>query len=84
MTGQEKLLEEIRDELRRQRIGDELWSTKDIATYIQLSVSSVEKRIINKPHFPVAIVLPTTENGGSKRWKAAEVKAFFMKHREAK
>ncbi|RXJ70673.1 hypothetical protein CS022_22680 [Veronia nyctiphanis] len=80
----DKLAEAILAELRFQgRQDDALWDASDIAHYMKLSKSTVQCRIICKPHFPRALKVPTTDNGGGRRWLAREVKQWVMRFREA-
>ncbi len=76
------LLGRIYDELRRHRVSDDLWTAHDVATYLQFSVGTVRNRVLPHPTFPRAAVIPTTEEGGSRRWVAGEVKAWAKRHRE--
>ncbi|MFD2177421.1 hypothetical protein [Veronia pacifica] len=71
----DKLAEAILAELRFQGSQDNaLWDASDIANYM-------ECRIICKHHFPRALKVPTTNNGGGRRWLAREVKQWVMKFR---
>lgn len=78
----ETVLHEILAELRRQRIGDDLWKADDIADYLKLSLATVRNRVVTNPTFPAAVTIPTTEEGGSRRWVAKEVKAWATKWRQ--
>jgi len=62
---------------------DTLWDMKAIGKYMRLSVSTVQQRVITTNGFPRAIKLPTTNNGGQRRWKPTEIKAWADRHRES-
>lgn len=74
-------LNAILDELQRQRVKDDLWTADDIATYLKLKKSTVQQRILKSVGFPRPVILPTTAEGGSKRWVADEVKQWPKKNR---
>lgn len=61
---------------------DTLWDMKAIGRYMRLSVPTIQQRVITKPGFPRAIKLPTTDNGGQRRWEPKEVKAWASRFRE--
>ena len=64
-------LTEILEELRYQgRKDDALWDANDIARYARLTKSTVQSRILCRENFPRAIKIPTTDNGGGRRWLA--------------
>lgn len=58
----------------------ELWTVDDMASWLQLSVSSVKQSVIARPGFP-APVMPTGVDGAAKRWLASEVTQWVMQHR---
>jgi len=62
---------------------DTLWDMKAIGKYMRLSVSTVQQRVVTIQGFPRAIKLPTTDNGGQRRWQPAEIKAWAGRHKEA-
>lgn len=69
--------------LERSMLSDNtLWDMNDIAAYMRLSKSTVQQRVINITGFPRAIKLPTTDNGGQRRWQPNEVKAWAKRYRE--
>lgn len=76
------LLQGILDELRRSRF-DDIWTAHEIADYLKTSLGSVQARVVTHPTFPAPIRLPTTKNGGTRRWIAKEVKAWALKHKSA-
>ena len=79
----DNLLYEILNELkRRDYLSSELWDVNDIAKFLRLSKSSVQSRIICRQDFPRCVIIQTTNNRGTRRWLAKEVKAWSMKHRE--
>jgi hypothetical protein len=61
----------------------DLWNVETIASYLKRSISGVRERIVCQPSFPVAIRIPTgSGQRGHALWKAAEVIAWAMSHRE--
>ena len=79
----EKYLLEILNELRRQNKDNrELWQTDDIADYVGLRPSTVHSTLLPRKDFPRAVIIPTTEDGGGRRWYAADVKNWIKKNRE--
>lgn len=76
----------ILDEIRAQNQNDQdLWDAESIGRYMGLKKSTVQSKILCKETFPTAIRLPTSEKGlGGRRWLAAEVRAWVMKHKEAR
>jgi len=73
-------LKELIDVLKRIEISDEtLWDAGDIATYLRLSKSSVQSRIIPKSGFPRAIRLGEIRG---RRWQPKEVKEWVKRLRE--
>ena len=80
---QEKILFEILSELKKQNIPNlELWRADDIARYMRLTRCSVQSRIICRIDFPRAVRIPTTGNGGGRRWYAKEIKEWLKRNRE--
>lgn len=77
----QKGLAAILDELRSQRVNNDLWTASDIADYLKLKKSTVQQRILKSDGFPRPTTLPTTAEGGSKRWIADEIKQWSRKHR---
>jgi len=76
-------MKEIITLLKRSTLPDNtLWDLGDIGTYMNLSKSSIQRRIVNKSGFPRAIRLPTESGQGGRRWKPQEVKDWTMRHRE--
>ncbi|MBS9782026.1 MAG: hypothetical protein KGV56_05965 [Gammaproteobacteria bacterium] len=59
---------------------DDLWDRGDIANYLKLSKSSVDK-VIQHKDFPKPIKAPTGENGSRPRWVVGEVKRFLLNYR---
>lgn len=68
----EKLLGNILEELKKQRITDRLWDTDDIAVYTGLAVKTIQNKTLTHQSFPSPVVLPT----GGKRWKADDVRRW--------
>ena len=61
----------------------ELWSAKEIASYLKVGARQVSERYALMPGFPKAIRLPTVAGvRGTARWGAAEVIAWAISHRE--
>jgi len=48
---------------------------------LKLKKSTVQSRLLCLPHFPKPVTIPTTDEGGGKRWIAKEVKAWALKQR---
>lgn len=83
MMNETALLEKILDALEMQNSQQaDLWNVDDIARYLKLGKASVQNRILNKNNFPRPFVIPTTENGGAKRWKSKEVKQWANRFRK--
>lgn len=62
----------------------DLWSSKECAAYLKISVSHFLQRIACRPDFPPAIRLPTADRGkGQPRWKAHKVINWANRHEEA-
>jgi predicted DNA-binding transcriptional regulator AlpA len=78
---QTQILGAILEELKHGRMHDRLWSVDDISLYVGLSKSTIQQRVLNKNGFPRPTIIPTTEEGGSKRWYPEEVKAWAKKYR---
>jgi hypothetical protein len=77
-------LQDILAELRKKHVPDDLWTADMIATYLHLGVGTVRNRVLSHPTFPRAVRIPTTDDGGGRRWPGKEVIAWALKHREAK
>ena len=77
------MLHNILCELQKQRIPDDLWTAEDVAVYLRLSVGTVRNRVLSHCTFPRAVRIPTTDDGGSRRWPAKEVRAWALRHRES-
>jgi prophage regulatory protein len=61
----------------------ELWSAKEIASYLKVGARQVSERYALMPGFPKAIRLPTVAGvRGTARWGAVEVIAWATSHRE--
>lgn len=85
-----KMLESIQSDLselkKSQKSEDllkkELWTIHDIAAYSQCSRNSAD-RMAERPNFPRAIRLPTSDIGnGRKLWESKTVREFLKHHRE--
>jgi len=80
---EERILTEILSELKTQNAStSELWDARDIANYMRLSRSSIQSRVITRKDFPRAVVIPTSDTGGGRRWYAKEVKEWLSRNRE--
>lgn len=75
MHDDHQWLDKLIDIINNYQRPSELWKVVDIATYLKLSVSSVQSRVICRDDFPSPIYIPSvTLNGkGGKRWYADEV-----------
>lgn len=82
-TEKEKISELLKTLINASLSDCTLWDMNDIAHYMRLSKSSVQQRIITTSGFPKAIRLPTTDNGGQRRWQPKEVKAWAARFKEA-
>lgn len=71
------LLAQILGELRKQRVGDDLWGAEEIADFLKIGKKSVQSHILGSDGFPENITLPS----GGRRWLAKEVKAWAIKRR---
>lgn len=78
------LLSGILDEVKKQRVSDDLWTVDDIAAYLKKSPKTVYNGIVNQTNFPLAIRVPNGESKGRPLWKSKEVKAWVDRFREAK
>ncbi|MDP1614659.1 MAG: hypothetical protein Q8L68_02570 [Methylococcales bacterium] len=74
----ENLLSEILITLKSGQRRNRLWSIEDLVDYFQTSRSTVSRKIISRPDFPVAIRI----DGGVPRWKPGEVERWAEKQRE--
>lgn len=80
----EQLLKRMVSLMEKQQVPDDLWTKKHIASYLDLSPATVQQRIIKRDDFPRAVIIPSTEDGGTKRWKKEEVMRWATKRREVK
>lgn len=62
-------------------VGDELWTSLDIAHYLKLSAHTVERRVVVQTNFPSCVQPCCTGVKAAKRWFAAEVIAWLRQHR---
>lgn len=76
---QSTLLKQILTELRRQSVGADLWDMEDIAAYLDMSVSHVRQRVVAVSSFPRPVIIPAKDTGGTKRWRAKEVRTWQEK-----
>lgn len=61
----------------------DLWSAKEIATYLKMAERVVIERVVALPGFPQAIRLPTQRGTkGHPRWKASEVITWVERYQE--
>ena len=84
MNQIEILLDAINNLSPRIPITVDLWSIKEIASYLKRSDAVVRERITALPGFPQAIRLPVLggKGRGQPLWKAREVIAWAEKHQE--
>lgn len=54
----------------------EVWSQQDIAAYLGLELSTVQRHVLTQPGFPKGF-RPTGHERGDKRWFADQVRAFY-------
>ena len=74
----ETLLSEILRTLKTTQTRNKLWSIEDLVAYFQTSRSTVSRKIVCRPDFPVAIRI----DGGVPRWKPIEVARWAERQRE--
>ncbi len=68
----ETLLSEILSTLKTAQQRNKLWSIEDLVAYFQTSRSTISRKIVCRPDFPVAIRI----DGGVPRWKPSEVERW--------
>jgi len=61
---------------------DTLWTNQDIAAWLQLSLDTVERRVITRPEFPAPLQPCHTGQRAAKRWFAGEVIKWARQHRQ--
>lgn len=54
----------------------EIWSTKDIAEWLQLGLCAVQRHVVTQRGFPRGF-RPTGHPRGDMRWWADDVRAFY-------
>jgi len=76
-------LDELLIHLKRPAVPaqDALWTNQDIADWLQLSLDTVERRVIARPEFPAPIQPCPTGQRAAKRWFAGEVIKWARQHR---
>ena len=84
MNQLEMLLDAIKNLSPRIPVTVDLWSVKEIASYLKRSEAVVRERITVLPGFPQAIRSPVaaSKGRGQPLWKAKEVIAWTEKHQE--
>ncbi|NCF37846.1 MAG: hypothetical protein GWP56_15945 [Gammaproteobacteria bacterium] len=84
MNQIEILLDAINNLSPRIPITVDLWSIKEIASYLKRSEAVVRERITALPGFPQSIRLPVlgSKGRGQPLWKAREVITWAEKHQE--
>lgn len=60
-----------------------LWTLPEVADFLKLSESHVYQRIICRPDFPKAVVLPGRGSVKQRRWVVSEVREWVLDRREA-
>lgn len=73
MTDAAELIEAIDRLSPRIPITTDLWSIKEIASYLKYSTGQVRDRVVTMPGFPDPIRIRTGAGRGKPRWKAVEV-----------
>lgn len=77
------IMGEILNELRKQRVSDDLWTTDDIAAYLKRAKRTISNHVVNAPNFPRPVRLPLGKNQTSDPlWVAKEVKAWALRFKE--
>jgi len=76
-------LDELLVQLKRSTIpvNESLWTNQDIAAWLQLSLDTVERRVITRPEFPAPVQPCHTGQRAAKRWFAGEVIKWARQHR---
>lgn len=76
----EQLLEEILERVKNleNQTSEKLWTSSDIANYLQLSKGSVESRVLYKPGFPKAMSFGESKQR-TRRWSSWAVKEWAAK-----
>lgn len=74
----ETLLSEILSTLKTAQQRNKLWSIEDLVAYFQTSRSTISRKIVCRPDFPVAIRI----DSGVPRWKPSEVERWAERQRE--
>lgn len=74
----ETILSEILAALKTPQVQNKLWAIEDLCAYFQLSRTTINRSVVCKPSFPVAIRI----EGGVPRWKPSEVEQWAEKQRE--
>lgn len=78
-----ELAKEIAKRLALYERDDALWDVEDVAKYLRVSRSTIEKEYINTRTFPKAIMLPRTRGGKSrKKWYAGQIKSWAATFQE--
>ena len=79
MTDQ--LIEKLDNLASALRLGrPSLWTTKEIAAYFNVGVTTMNEKIICRPDFPKAIKI--TDDARGKRWQPDEVIAWAKQQRD--
>jgi len=76
-------LTELVAQLKRPAIpaDEELWTCEDVAAWLKLSPDTVERRVVTRPDFPIALQPCQTGKRAARRWFAAEVKQWARQRR---
>jgi len=86
MTDTSRLFEKLDEllvHLKRPAVPaqDALWTNQDIADWLQLSLDTVERRVMTRPEFPAPLQPCPTGQRAAKRWFAGEVIQWARQHR---
>lgn len=76
MTDLETLAATLRTMVPTVPLDRQIWSSRQVAEYLDVSPRQVTERLSNRPDFPRAMRLPTDGGKGPLRWKAREVIAW--------
>lgn len=79
-----RAVNQVLEEVRRMRLGDDdLWAIEEIASYLKYDRSTV-RYIVSRPDFPAPYIIPSDprSDGGGKRYKAGEVKAWATRFKK--
>lgn len=79
---QADLVEALNNLANRVPLSVELWTLKEIASYLKKKVTVCRDRVVYQPGFPAAIRIPSGKGRAHPLWKAAEVIAWTEGYKE--